>query len=117
MTDQALEATIGLCRLAPGPGTDRPWREVCVRDRDVQAHALIEGFFALGLSLAGESVDRWRAGGELDRTTVSQIRVWMANRTLASFAPGGSEAVRTRLVAERTALERWLTDRGFVRPA
>ncbi|MGW2646276.1 hypothetical protein ACWC2T_15465 [Streptomyces sp. NPDC001393] len=88
-----------------------------MQDRDVQAHALIDGFFAQGLSLAGEAVDHWRAGGELDRTTVSQIRVWMANRTLAAFAPGGSDALRTRLVAERTALERCLTDRGFVRPA
>ncbi|MEV6111357.1 hypothetical protein AB0L59_02300 [Streptomyces sp. NPDC052109] len=81
-----------------------------MRDRDVRAHALIDEFFDHGMSLREEADARWRDSRELDQVTVTQIRLWAANRTLAAFAPGWSAAVRSRIVAERDALEQWLAD-------
>ncbi|MEU9476527.1 hypothetical protein [Streptomyces sp. NPDC048191] len=83
-----------------------------MRDRDARVHALIDEFFDHGMSLCEGAGARWRTSRELDQITVAQIRMWAANRTLAAFAPGWSAALRARILAERDALEEWLTDHG-----
>ncbi|MEU6775718.1 hypothetical protein [Streptomyces sp. NPDC046759] len=117
MAEQAFDGVVPLYCPGQGRAVTRPRREVTPRDHEVRARALIDEFFDRGMSLYDEAAVRWRADGRLDQVAVTQIRMWMANRTLAAFVPGASDAVRARLVAERTTLEGWLTDHGFVQRA
>ena len=75
---------------------------------DSPAHRLIEQFFTQRPPVSDQARLRWHTSRELDWITINQIRVWAANRALASFSPGSSPTDRARTMKDRAALERWL---------
>jgi hypothetical protein len=74
------------------------------------AHGLVDEFFAEFRPRHGKAEARWRENGELDRVTVSQLRLWAANRALSALTPGSSSAARARTRHERQLLGRWLAE-------
>lgn len=56
---------------------------------------------------------RWRETGELDRVTVSQLRLWAANRALEAFTrPSSGSSRQAAAVRERQLLIDWLKANG-----
>ncbi|MEU6539258.1 hypothetical protein [Streptomyces sp. NPDC047000] len=74
------------------------------------AHGLVDEFFAEFRPRHDKAEARWRDKGELDRVTVSQLRLWAANRALAALTPGSPSEARARTRNERQLLGRWLTE-------
>ncbi|MCL6673822.1 MULTISPECIES: hypothetical protein [Streptomyces] len=80
---------------------------------DSVAEGLVDQFFAQGQSATAQA-KRWTEAGELDRLTVSQLRLWAANRVLDAPAwPTGAGAARATALKERDVLIGWLEAHGY----
>ncbi|MFI6658944.1 hypothetical protein ACIBL8_25835 [Streptomyces sp. NPDC050523] len=76
---------------------------------DSQARDLVQMFFAQCEPIVADARAQWRTTGELDRITVSQLRLWAVDRAVyGAHAPYG--AGRSREVQEWQILDRWLAD-------
>ncbi|MFI6663067.1 hypothetical protein ACIBL8_47195 [Streptomyces sp. NPDC050523] len=80
---------------------------------DSVATGLVDQFFAQCRPEAEPALSRWREAGELDRITVSRLRLWVANRALEALArPSSSPYERASAVRERQLLIDWLEANG-----
>ncbi|MDC2960312.1 hypothetical protein [Streptomyces gilvifuscus] len=80
---------------------------------DTLAEGLVDQFFATGQAATAQA-QRWTQTGELDRLTVSQLRLWAANRALDALArPTGAGPARATALRERDALIGWLEAHGY----
>ncbi|MFD8304464.1 hypothetical protein ACFV29_19265 [Streptomyces sp. NPDC059690] len=80
---------------------------------DTVAEGLVDQFFAQGQSATAQA-RRWTDTGELDRLTVSQLRLWAANRVLDAGARRTSAgAARATALRERDVLIGWLEAHGY----
>lgn len=80
---------------------------------DTVAEGLVDQFFAQGQAATAQA-QRWMDAGELDRLTVSQLRLWAANRVLDALErPTSAVAARATALRERDALIGWLESHGY----
>ncbi|MFF4259832.1 hypothetical protein ACFY1L_52705 [Streptomyces sp. NPDC001663] len=80
---------------------------------DSVAKGLVDQFFAQCRPDAELALVRWRQRGELDRVTVSQLRLWAANRALEAFTrPSSGAPQQAAAVRERQLLIDWLAANG-----
>ncbi|MFR0357699.1 hypothetical protein [Streptomyces sediminimaris] len=80
---------------------------------DSVARGLVDQFFAQCHPEAASALAHWHDTGELDRVTVSQLRLWAANRTLDVLArPSSSTPQRAAIINERHVLIDWLETQG-----
>ncbi|MEU6260947.1 hypothetical protein [Streptomyces sp. NPDC047043] len=80
---------------------------------DCVAKGLVDQFFAQCRPDAEPALARWRQRGELDRVTVSQLRLWAANRALEAFTrPSRGGPQQAAAVRERKLLIDWLEAHG-----
>ncbi|MEW1648669.1 hypothetical protein [Streptomyces sp. NPDC091219] len=81
---------------------------------DSVAHGLVDQFFTQGLPVVTQPHTRWTQAQELDRVTVSQLRLWAANRVLDTLARhSGAATTRDTALRERELLITWLESNGY----
>ncbi|MDH6612878.1 hypothetical protein M2164_008513 [Streptomyces sp. SAI-208] len=81
---------------------------------DSVAERLVDQFFTQGQPASATSEQahsRWRHTGQLDRITVSQLRLWATNRALEALT--GPDNNRTTILKERELLNEWLDLNGY----
>lgn len=80
---------------------------------DSVAKGLVDQFFIQCQPAVEQARDRWFEAGMLDRVTVSQLRLWAANRALDVLAqPSTAVGSRAAVLREREALLTWLETNG-----